>query len=58
MGKSDLVCGLPMLELRALLAGAGPGGHLGDGQYSGRPSLLPLVRRQHGRGRRGMVEPS
>jgi hypothetical protein len=44
MGKSDLVCGLPMLELRALLAGAGPGGCLGDGQQGGRDHDLPSVR--------------
>jgi hypothetical protein len=45
MAKSDLARGLPMLELRALLAGAGPGGHRGDDLKSGRPSLLPCVRR-------------
>ena len=36
---------LPMLELRALLAGAGPGGRLGDGLQGGGLSRLPSVRR-------------
>jgi hypothetical protein len=42
MGKSDLVCGLPMLELRAILAEAAPGGHLGDVSKVAAPASRPL----------------
>ena len=44
-----------MLELRALLAGAGLGGCLGDGLQGGGLSRLPSVRRNDA-GRAGGVE--